>query len=929
MAKKSRCPVSYANVPGMRTKALPWILLPLLIATGCTNTVSSGGGSGISGTGLTLLIQLSPPDISVAGGNILVTVEALTADQNIATNFTGTVHLASSDPQASLPAQYTFTLADGGLKSFDATAVLRTAGVQTITIEGADGETSGSAKVTVKAAAVDKLQAASFPSGLGAGQQGNFLVTAYDVYGNVADGYTGEVSIATNNPNVVLSGAHLYNANDKGTHAFGITFQKAGMWSLTAQDSNVSHLTSEQTGIDVVPGAANTLVLAGLPAVASAGTAQSANVTVYDVYQNVATNFAGTLHFTTSDAQATVPLDYTYQTADAGVAKFDQGFVFLTASTAQNLTISADANLQTTGSIHVLPLAVAALAVVPSPNVVAGAAFDATVRATDMYGNVVPWIGTVHFDGSDASGTYPIDYLFTQGDHGQHQFSGVLTMLTAGAQNITATDNANALTQGTGQLAVAPAALHALTFGGLRWVTADANFTTQLIATDLYGNAATNFSGTINVYSSNGNFTPQTYTMDQNVGGVLPLPGLRFGAPGSPTLSANNTLNAVSSTAAFTVSAPVAFSMAQAANTVLGHVEFTAGSPVCGGYLSTNFWYPSGGIYVDAGGAVWLPDTLNHRVIGYNALPTAMGQVPDFEIGELSLDNAGPHWPSAEPTSPNSLSPGSVSSNGGAGLVVVDSLNNRVLVYNAEPSSTANADAVVGQANFTSSAAGCSSTTFNQPSDALVIGSRLFVSDTDNHRVLIWGNVPNGTSGVAASWVLGQPDLGTCVPGTDANQLHAPHGLWSNGVLLAVADSNNNRVLIWNDVSTLAADGVPVSLVIGQSSMTTATAGASAVAMQTPYGVFSNGTSLFVSDSGNHRVLVYPTMPTQSGAQATTALGQPDLTSHTAPVDNGQCVANGHSSATTLSTPYGIGLSGTTLIVGSVGESRYLLYPSH
>src|SRR5260370_11429818 len=50
---------------------------------------------------------------------------------NLATGYRGTVHFTSSDAAASLPANYTFTSADGGSHTFSAT--LNTAGTQSIT----------------------------------------------------------------------------------------------------------------------------------------------------------------------------------------------------------------------------------------------------------------------------------------------------------------------------------------------------------------------------------------------------------------------------------------------------------------------------------------------------------------------------------------------------------------------------------------------------------------------------------------------------------------------------------------------------------------------------------------------------------------------------------------------------------------------------
>ena len=62
--------------------------------------------------------------------NITLTVHD--AFNNVATGYRGTVHFTSSDPQAVLPANYTFTAADAGTHQFGVT--LKTAGSQTVTL---------------------------------------------------------------------------------------------------------------------------------------------------------------------------------------------------------------------------------------------------------------------------------------------------------------------------------------------------------------------------------------------------------------------------------------------------------------------------------------------------------------------------------------------------------------------------------------------------------------------------------------------------------------------------------------------------------------------------------------------------------------------------------------------------------------------------
>jgi hypothetical protein len=71
------------------------------------------------------------PSSITAGTAGIFTVTAKYADGSVDNNYTGTVHFTSSDPQAVLPADYTFTADDAGVHSFSAT--LTTAGAQSIT----------------------------------------------------------------------------------------------------------------------------------------------------------------------------------------------------------------------------------------------------------------------------------------------------------------------------------------------------------------------------------------------------------------------------------------------------------------------------------------------------------------------------------------------------------------------------------------------------------------------------------------------------------------------------------------------------------------------------------------------------------------------------------------------------------------------------
>ena len=138
------------------------------------------------------------------------TVTAYDAYGNVATGYTGTVSLTSSDPQAVLPSSFTFTGTDAGTHTFAVT--LDTAGTQSITAtdtvtSSITGTESG---ITVQAAAAKTLTIDRLPHQRH-GRRGRYCdVTAYDAYGNVATGYTGTVALTSSDPQAILVPAELY-----------------------------------------------------------------------------------------------------------------------------------------------------------------------------------------------------------------------------------------------------------------------------------------------------------------------------------------------------------------------------------------------------------------------------------------------------------------------------------------------------------------------------------------------------------------------------------------------------------------------------------------------------------------------------------------------------------------------------------------------
>ena len=150
-----------------------------------------------------------------------------------------------------------------------------------------------------------------------------------------------------------------------------------------------------------------------------------------------------------------------------------------------------------------------------------------------------------------------------------------------------------------------------------------------------------------------------------------------------------------------------------------------------------------------------------------------------------------------------------------------------------------------------------------------IAADRLFVADGNrvgavsiSNRALIYENLsgfipalddelPQGDPcpicvGVA-DVVLGQQDFDSIGPGLQDGFQNAA-AIASDGVRLVVADSNNNRVLIWNSMPTL--NGTPPDVVVGQPDFTTNTPATTREKYRGPQAVSIDDGRLFVADTG-------------------------------------------------------------------------------
>ena len=283
-------------------------------------------------------LRVTAPASTVAGAPVNVTVTAADAGDVPAPHYRGTVHFSASDPSLLLPSDYTFTAADQGSHVF-ALSPTR-AGDVTITVTDiGDGSIDGRATVTVVPAATSNFLVTGFPSPATAGVAGSLTVIARDAFGNTTTAYRGTVRFSSSDSQAALPGNYTFSASDNGTATVLATLRTAGSQSLTATDVSNSTVSGSQTGIVVEPAGASQLS-ATAPGSVAPGERFRLTVTLRDPFNNIATDYRGTVLISSSDPRYPGPGAYTFTAADAGVHVFA---VALPTAGNQTITVS-DAN---------------------------------------------------------------------------------------------------------------------------------------------------------------------------------------------------------------------------------------------------------------------------------------------------------------------------------------------------------------------------------------------------------------------------------------------------------------------------------------------------------------------------------------------------------------------------------------------------------
>jgi hypothetical protein len=303
----------------------------------------------------------------------------------------------------------------------------------------------------------------------------------------------------------------------------------------------------------------------------------------------------------------------------------------------------------------------------------------------------------------------------------------------------------------------------------------------------------------------------------------------------------------------------------QPCDVVLGQPDPTSEGPAAGGSdTRAGMYLPTGVLIHDD--MLIVADAWHHRVLIYREVPTSAGAVPELVLGQPDPD-------SVEPNRGGSCSAASMYWPFGIGVVggrfyVADTGNRRVLGWSGGiPTSAAvEPDLILGQADPTgreeNRGGPATAASFRWPHDVCGSDDQFLVADAGNHRVLGWH--PHALHDTDADLVLGQPDFQSSTEwpyGPQRGDLtRFPYAVDTDAGRLAVADTANNRILMWERTPE-GGVAPPADVVLGQPSFAAngenRWASVTRDSMCWPYGISLSGDRIAVADSGNNRVVVW------------------------------------------------------------------------
>ena len=312
-----------------------------------------------------------------------------------------------------------------------------------------------------------------------------------------------------------------------------------------------------------------------------------------------------------------------------------------------------------------------------------------------------------------------------------------------------------------------------------------------------------------------------------------------------------------------------------AATRVLGQLDFQYFSPNLIEGREFFFQGAGGSAIVDTTSDpphLYVSDPPNNRILGFKDYRTVKaGDRADLVIGQPDFFTALTNYPlnDSNQISDQGLSfPEGLAVDSKGDLWVADFGNGRVLrfarPFNQTQNGVQRANLVIGQQSFFSKVIDASSQTMTAPYGIVFTASgHLLVSDRVLNRVLFFLKPSGGdfVNGQSAFSVIGQPDFGPHTTGS----LSGPSLIAvDSDDRLYVADTGNNRIVVYRNVPTAGNDPAP------SFSLTSANSGQPITA---PTGVFASQLTgdIWVANTNSSTVLRFPKFDTLANKTSSTA----------------------------------------------------------
>jgi adhesin/invasin len=372
--------------------------------TGYTLTAASTGLTGATSSSFNInagaankLAFTQQPTSATAGSSISPAITVTVQDSlgNTVTSSSASVTAAiGTNPGGGTLSGTATTNASSGVATFSNLSINKAGTGYTLTAAsaGLTGATSSSFNINVAAVDATQSTVSASPSSVTAdgSTTSTITVTAKDAFGNAVSGQSVSFSQGAGSSTITtVSGTT--NASGQATFTVKDTVAQSVTYTATIGATTVLQTAS----VTFTPGAATHLTV-GAPASSTAGSAFSVTVTAYDANNNVATGYSGIVHFTSTDAQAVLPSNYTFVPGtDAGAHTFTNAVTLKTAgskSVTATDTVTGTITGSATVTVSAAGASAAASTVSASPSsILADNSTTSTVTATltDAYGNAI------------------------------------------------------------------------------------------------------------------------------------------------------------------------------------------------------------------------------------------------------------------------------------------------------------------------------------------------------------------------------------------------------------------------------------------------------------------------------------------------------------------------------------------------------------